>query len=66
MADGVTSTARIITGAALIIVAVFAGCARGQLLQFQETGSAWRSLSDRPMRSAKGEVGSWEKRAHGG
>ena len=38
MADGVASTARIITGAALIIVAVFAGFARGQLLQFQEMG----------------------------
>ena len=38
VADGVASTARIITGAALIIVAVFAGFARGQLLQFQEMG----------------------------
>ncbi len=35
---GVASTARIITGAALIIVAVFAGFARGQLAQFQEMG----------------------------
>ena len=39
VAGGVASTARIITGAALIIVAVFAGFARGQLLQFQEMGS---------------------------
>jgi uncharacterized membrane protein YdfJ with MMPL/SSD domain len=38
VADGVASTAKIITGAALIIVAVFAGFARGQLLQFQEMG----------------------------
>jgi putative drug exporter of the RND superfamily len=38
VADGVASTARIITGAALIIAAVFAGFARGQLLQFQEMG----------------------------
>ncbi len=38
VADGVASTARIITGAALIIVAVFTGFARGQLLQFQEMG----------------------------
>jgi uncharacterized membrane protein YdfJ with MMPL/SSD domain len=38
VADGVASTARIITGAALIIVAVFAGFARGQLVQFQEMG----------------------------
>ena len=38
VAGGVASTARIITGAALIIVAVFAGFARGQLLQFEEMG----------------------------
>ena len=38
VAGGVASTAKIITGAALIIVAVFAGFARGQLLQFQEMG----------------------------
>lgn len=36
--SGVASTARIITGAALIIVAVFAGFARGQLVMFQEMG----------------------------
>jgi len=36
--NGVASTARIITGAALIIVAVFAGFARGQLVMFQEMG----------------------------
>jgi len=35
---GVASTARIITGAALIIVAVFAGFASGQLVQFQQMG----------------------------
>ena len=35
---GVSSTARIITGAALIIIAVFSGFARGQLVQFQEMG----------------------------
>jgi RND superfamily putative drug exporter len=38
VAGSVASTAKIITGAALIIVAVFAGFARGQLLQFQEMG----------------------------
>ena len=38
VAGGVASTARIITGAALIIVAVFAGFARGQLVQFEEMG----------------------------
>ncbi len=35
---GVASTARIITGAALIIIVVFTGFARGQLVQFQEMG----------------------------
>jgi RND superfamily putative drug exporter len=35
---GVASTARIITGAALIIVAVFAGFAKGDLVQFQQMG----------------------------
>jgi uncharacterized membrane protein YdfJ with MMPL/SSD domain len=34
----VASTARIITGAALIIVAVFAGFARGDLVMFQQMG----------------------------
>lgn len=34
----VSSTARIITGAALIIIAVFAGFARGDLLMFQQMG----------------------------
>jgi len=38
VAGGVASTARIITGAALIIVAVFAGFARGKLVQFQQMG----------------------------
>jgi uncharacterized membrane protein YdfJ with MMPL/SSD domain len=36
--NGVASTARIITGAALIIIVVFTGFARGQLVQFQEMG----------------------------
>jgi putative drug exporter of the RND superfamily len=36
--SGVASTARIITGAALIIIVVFTGFARGQLVQFQEMG----------------------------
>jgi putative drug exporter of the RND superfamily len=35
---GVASTARIITGAALIIVAVFGGFARGDLVMFQQMG----------------------------
>ncbi len=35
---GVSSTARIITGAALIIVAVFSGFARGDLVMFQQMG----------------------------
>jgi len=38
VAFGVASTARIITGAALIIVVVFTGFARGDLVQFQEMG----------------------------
>ncbi len=38
VAAGVASTARIITGAALIIVVVFAGFARGQLVMFQQMG----------------------------
>ena len=38
VAWGVGSTARIITGAALIIVAVFTGFARGDLVQFQQMG----------------------------
>jgi RND superfamily putative drug exporter len=35
---GVASTAKIITGAALIIVAVFSGFARGDLVMFQQMG----------------------------
>ncbi|HEY2218986.1 MAG TPA: MMPL family transporter [Gaiellaceae bacterium] len=35
---GVSSTARIITGAALIIVVVFAGFARGKLVMFEQMG----------------------------
>jgi uncharacterized membrane protein YdfJ with MMPL/SSD domain len=38
VAFGVGSTARIITGAALIIVAVFSGFARGDLVMFQQMG----------------------------
>jgi RND superfamily putative drug exporter len=38
VAWGVGTTARIITGAALIIVAVFAGFAKGDLVQFQQMG----------------------------
>jgi RND superfamily putative drug exporter len=36
--SGVAGTARIITGAALIIVVVFSGFARGDLVQFQQMG----------------------------
>jgi putative drug exporter of the RND superfamily len=35
---GVSSTGRIITGAALIIIAVFSGFARGDLVMFQQMG----------------------------
>jgi len=35
---GVSTTARIITGAALIIIAVFSGFARGDLVMFQQMG----------------------------
>jgi uncharacterized membrane protein YdfJ with MMPL/SSD domain len=38
VADGVASMARIITGAALIIIVVFSGFARGQLVMFQQMG----------------------------
>jgi uncharacterized membrane protein YdfJ with MMPL/SSD domain len=38
VAHGVASTARLITGAALIIVAVFSGFARGDLIMFQQMG----------------------------
>src|SRR5207244_13540323 len=38
VASGVASTARIITGAALIIVAVFLGFAMGDLVMFQQMG----------------------------
>jgi putative drug exporter of the RND superfamily len=38
VASGVATTARIITGAALIIVVVFVGFARGQLVMFQQMG----------------------------
>jgi RND superfamily putative drug exporter len=36
--DGISSSARLITGAALIMVAVFAGFASGQLVMFQQMG----------------------------
>jgi RND superfamily putative drug exporter len=35
---GITSSARLITGAALIMVAVFAGFAAGELVMFQQMG----------------------------
>jgi RND superfamily putative drug exporter len=38
VAHGVASTARMITGAALIIIAVFSGFARGDLVMFQQMG----------------------------
>ncbi|MGZ4358767.1 MAG: MMPL family transporter [Gaiellaceae bacterium] len=38
VASAVASTARIVTGAALIIVVVFAGFARGELVMFQQMG----------------------------
>ena len=38
VSEGITSSARLITGAALIMVAVFAGFASGQLVMFQEMG----------------------------
>jgi RND superfamily putative drug exporter len=38
VAYGIVSTARLITGAALIMVAVFAGFAAGQLVMFQQMG----------------------------
>jgi RND superfamily putative drug exporter len=38
VAGGIATTARIITGAALIIVVVFIGFARGQLVMFQQMG----------------------------
>ena len=38
MTYGVSSTARLITGAALIIVAVFTGFAIGDLVMFQQMG----------------------------
>ncbi len=38
VSHGVASTGRIITGAALIIIVVFSGFARGQLVMFQQMG----------------------------
>jgi len=44
---GVASTARIITGAALIIIAVFTGFARGELIMFQQMGFGGASALER-------------------
>ncbi len=38
ISEGISSSARLITGAALIMVAVFAGFAQGQLVMFQQMG----------------------------
>ena len=38
IATGIVSTARIVTGAALIVVVVFSGFARGELVMFQQMG----------------------------
>jgi RND superfamily putative drug exporter len=38
VASGIATTARIITGAALIIIVVFVGFARGQLVEFEQMG----------------------------
>ncbi|HUZ83707.1 MAG TPA: MMPL family transporter, partial [Gaiellales bacterium] len=38
ISEGISSSARLITGAALIMVAVFAGFASGQLVMFQQMG----------------------------
>jgi len=38
VASGVATTARIITGAALIVIVVFTGFARGDLVMFQQMG----------------------------
>ncbi len=38
VSEGISSSARLITGAALIMVAVFAGFASGQLVMFQQMG----------------------------
>jgi RND superfamily putative drug exporter len=51
VAHGVASTARLITGAALIIIVVFVGFARGELVVFQQTGSGSRSRSRSTRRS---------------
>ena len=51
---GVSSTARLITGAALIIVAVFAGFAMGDLVMFQQMGFGIAvALSSTPPSSAR-------------
>jgi len=48
---GVASTARIITGAALIIVAVFAGFAQGELIMLQQMGFGTDRLDHHPFRA---------------
>ena len=55
IAFGVGSTARLITGAALIIIAVFWG-AMGDLIMFQQMGSASPSPSHRRHRDPFGRV----------
>ena len=60
VAFGVGSTARLITGAALIIIAVFGGFAAGDLVMFQQMGfgvarGAPHRRHDRPLRSRAGE-----------
>ena len=57
---GVASTARIITGAALIIVAVFAGFASGELIMFQQMGfgvavALLIDATDHPLRCPAGD-----------
>lgn len=42
VAHGLRSTARIITGAALIMMAVFTGFASGRLGHLEQMGFAWR------------------------
>jgi hypothetical protein len=51
MAHGVASTARLITGAAAIIIVVFAGFVSGQLVAFQEMGFGITSRSPSTPRS---------------
>ena len=62
VAVGLQSTAKIITGAALIMVAVFAGFASGQLVMFQQMGfglavAVIPRCHDRPLGPGAGEHG---------